>query len=121
MTAWLYQQLRTIVSALDKPPIAFVLGSGLGSIIDRITPKGCVGFADLPGMVAPTVAGHGGALLLGEWIGRPVLVFSGRLHFYEGHSWVRVVRPMEMLAGFGVRIVVLTNASGGIRTDFPPG
>src|SRR5262245_6154184 len=118
MTACSYEQLRTAVCALNKPPTAFVLGSGLGPITDCITPKCSVNFADLPGLIAPTVSGHGGALTLGNWVGRPVLIFSGRLHYYEGHPWNRVVRPIEILAELGVRIVVLTNASGGIRAEF---
>jgi purine-nucleoside phosphorylase len=121
MTVCSYEQLRTAVSALDEPPTAFVLGSGLGPLTERITQICSVNFADLPGLVAPTVSGHGGALTLGHWVGRPVLILCGRLHYYEGHAWNRVVRPMEILAELGVRVVVLTNASGGIRAEFSPG
>ena len=121
MTASSYEQLRSAVDGLAEPPTAFVLGSGLGPIMERIRPSCSVGFGELPDMVAPTVSGHGGALTLGEWVGRPVLVFSGRLHYYEGHPWERVVRPMEILAELGTAVVVLTNASGGIREDLAPG
>jgi purine-nucleoside phosphorylase len=93
----------------------------MGPIQDRIQNIFTVPFADLPGMVAPTVSGHGGALTLGTWASRPVLVFSGRLHYYEGHSWERVVRPMELLHELNAAAVILTNASGGIRADLGPG
>lgn len=116
-----YDRFRREVADLLERPTAFVLGSGLGPVTSRIKPRCSVGFGEIPGLVAPTVAGHGGALTLGDWAGRPVLVFSGRLHFYEGHSWVRVVRPMEVLSELEVRAVVLTNAAGGINSTFAAG
>jgi purine-nucleoside phosphorylase len=116
-----FSELTAALAKLPERPAAFVLGSGLGPVMDRVKQRLAVGFADLPGMVAPTVAGHGGALILGDWASRPVLVFSGRLHFYEGHPWSRVVRPMELLSELGTRLVVLTNASGGIAERLAPG
>lgn len=116
-----YQELVTAVQRGTEKPLAFVLGSGMGPIQDRITPQITVGFAKIPGMVAPTVSGHGGALTYGEWAKRPVLVYSGRLHYYEGHAWGQVVRPMEVLAELGARAVILTNAAGGINLEMRAG
>jgi purine-nucleoside phosphorylase len=116
-----FAELTHAVNALRERPLAFVLGSGMGPIQDRIQPRLSVGFADIPGMVAPTVSGHGGALMLGEWVGRPVLLYSGRLHYYEGNPWPRVVRPVEVLAELKVRGVVLTNAAGGINLAMQAG
>lgn len=121
MTTSTYSELVAAIAALPRPPIAFVLGSGMGPIQDRMTPQVSVGFSELPDMVAPTVAGHGGALTLGQWVGQPVLIFSGRLHYYEGHAWSRVVRPMEILAELKTRAVILTNAAGGINMAMKPG
>jgi purine-nucleoside phosphorylase len=100
---------------------ALILGSGMGSVTDRITPRSVVGFGDVPGLVPPTVAGHKGQIILGELAGRPVLAFTGRLHFYEGHPWEKVVRPIEIAAELGARLLVLTNASGGINEALQPG
>jgi purine-nucleoside phosphorylase len=72
-------------------------------------------------MVAPTVAGHNGQLIYGELSGRPVIAFTGRLHFYEGHPWERVVRTVEIAADLGAQVLVLTNASGGIAEALGPG
>jgi purine-nucleoside phosphorylase len=116
-----YPGLATLVRGAGEPPWAFVLGSGLGPVVRRVRPVASVRFADIPGMVAPTVSGHGGQLIFGHWADRPVLVFTGRLHFYEGHPWPRVVRPIELLAELGAAGVVLTNAAGGINRDFAPG
>src|SRR5262249_24036077 len=105
----------------SPPAAAFVLGSGLGPIVQRVRAECRVGVADVPGLVAPSVQGHGGELILGEWAGRRVLVFSGRLHFYEGHSRERVAAPVRLAHQLGARELVLTNASGGIRSDLVPG
>jgi purine-nucleoside phosphorylase len=60
-------------------------------------------------------------MTLGEWAGRRVLAAEGRLHYYEGHSWDVVVRPIRLAAELGARMALLTNAAGGIRGDLGPG
>jgi purine-nucleoside phosphorylase len=112
---------RTSRQAESNALIAFVLGSGMGSVIDRITPRAAIPFGDVPGLVPPTVAGHKGQIIFGDFAGRPVLAFTGRLHFYEGHLWERVVRTVEVAAELGATAVVLTNASGGINEALGPG
>jgi purine-nucleoside phosphorylase len=103
------------------PGTAFVFGSGLGAIAERITPQAEASFASVPGLTATTVPGHRGRLVLGEWAGRSVLAISGRLHFYEGHSWEAALAPVRLAAKLGVRRLILTNAAGGIRDDLAPG
>lgn len=105
----------------DRPVAAFVLGSGMAAVTDRITVRHACGFADVPGMVAPTVAGHKGQLLYGDLAGKPVIAFTGRLHYYEGHPWERVVRLVDVAAELGTKTIVLTNASGGIAENLAPG
>jgi purine-nucleoside phosphorylase len=101
--------------------VAVVLGSGMAPVNEGIRPRASVAFADVPGLVPPTVAGHKGQIVLGEMAGRPLLAFTGRLHFYEGHPWERVVRPIEVAAELGATELVLTNASGGIAEALAPG
>jgi purine-nucleoside phosphorylase len=104
------------------PPAVFVvLGSGMGTIIDRVKPAASLRFVDIPGLPSSSVQGHRGRLTLGEWAGRSVLVAEGRLHYYEGHSWDVVVRPIRLAAEMGARVAILTNAAGGIRADLGPG
>src|SRR5262249_16656260 len=106
----------------QAPPFAaVVLGSGMGPVTDRLTGVRSVPFAEVPGMAAPTVAGHGGCLALAGWAGRRVLVFEGRLHFYEGHPWEDVVRPVKVAHDLGARVLFLTNAAGGIDPALGPG
>lgn len=103
------------------PAAAIVLGSGMGPAVIRLRPLYSVPFAEVPGLAAPSVHGHGGRLTLGDWGGRRVLVFEGRLHRYEGHPWAVVTRPARLARELGARAFLVTNAAGGIRDDLPPG
>jgi purine-nucleoside phosphorylase len=103
------------------PDMALVLGSGMGPVAARLRVRHRVPFDVVPGLPAATVAGHRGRLALGDWAGRRVLVFEGRLHRYEGHPWGAVVRPVEVAHELGARVLVLTNAAGGIHDALGPG
>lgn len=103
------------------PRSAVVLGSGLGAVPHRFTEAASVAFGDVPGLVAPSVHGHSGSIALGRCAGVPLLVFRGRLHYYEGHAWDQVTAPVRLMAGWGVRALLLTNAAGGIHERLNPG
>ena len=98
-----------------------MLGSGLGGVAQRLNRTESISFLDIPGLAAPSVPGHHGSLTLGEWAGRRLLVLEGRLHFYEGHPWCRVVEPVRIAAFLGAKTLLVTNAAGGIRADLVPG
>jgi purine-nucleoside phosphorylase len=104
-----------------RPDVALVLGSGLASLVHRIDVCQSVPYAQVRGLAAPSVENHRGVMTLGDWAGKRLLVFEGRLHFYEGHPWPRVEMSVQLAAQLGVRQILLTNASGGIRGDLPPG
>ena len=101
--------------------IGVVLGSGLGGFADALEERSVVPFAEIPHFPASTVAGHGGALVLGRCAGVPVAVMKGRVHFYEGYSLQDVVFPVRVLRRLGVTTLVVTNAAGGVNTMFAPG
>lgn len=103
------------------PSIAVVLGSGLGSFADRLASPVVVPYAELPDWPQTAVIGHAGRLIAGEVAGRRIVVLSGRVHLYEGHSPAVVTFATRVLAHAGVRHLVLTNAAGGINADFEPG
>ncbi|MBI3822243.1 MAG: purine-nucleoside phosphorylase [Planctomycetes bacterium] len=115
-----YLELQALVRS-RKPRIALVLGSGLGDVADRLDDAVELPFGSIAGMQTPSVAGHRGILLLGSWADVPVLVFAGRLHFYEGHPWRSVVQPIYIAHELGASILITTNAAGGIRDDLQPG
>lgn len=103
------------------PRSAVVLGSGLGAMGSHFRESCSVPFSAIPGLVPTSVGGHAGRLALGEWLGIPALVYFGRLHYYEGHSWDTVTAPIRVAAELGVERIVLTNAAGGIHPELQPG
>ena len=103
------------------PEIGIVLGSGLAGFSDRLESCMKVPFAEIEGMPQSTVAGHEGAFLFGRMAGRNVVIQSGRVHYYEGYSQQEVTIPVRVMKMLGVRTVILTNAAGGVNTDYRPG
>ena len=103
------------------PEVGIVLGSGLGDLADDLVDAIAIPFAELPGWPAATAPGHAGRLLLGELGGRSVVMLQGRFHLYEGNDPGLVVQPVLLFHALGARIVVLTNAAGGLDPTFGPG
>jgi purine-nucleoside phosphorylase len=103
------------------PEIGIVLGSGLGGLAGDLDEPIAIPFADLPGWPSATAPGHVGQLLLGRLVGRPVVMLHGRFHIYEGNDPGLVVQPVLLFQRLGARIVVLTNAAGGVDPAFGPG
>jgi purine-nucleoside phosphorylase len=109
-------------SGVPRHEVAVVLGSGWQDAADGIgTDPIEMDTADLPGFVAPTVAGHRGRVRSVDIAGQRGLVFVGRVHLYEGRSPAEVVHPVRMAAAAGVGLVVLTNAAGGIDPGYRVG
>ncbi len=104
-----------------RPLAHLVLGSGLGALAERVENPVRVGFGELPGFPDATVESHAGEFVLGRLGGVPVMVQAGRFHFYEGCGAEVVLAPVRTGRAAGARIVVLTNAAGGIRPDLAPG
>lgn len=104
-----------------RPRLAFVLGSGFQSALERVEVVKELAYGSLPGFPHPTVQGHSGRLILGRLGGTPVAVLSGRAHYYEGHSMAEVTFAVRTLAEFGITDLLLTNAAGGVNRRFRPG
>src|SRR4029453_13736247 len=103
--------------------IAFVLGSGWSAAADDLgQPVGSCELAELPGFAKPTVIGHGGALPIPSMpTGRTAAIFTGRTHLYEGQGADQVVHGVRTAVCAGANVIVLTNGSGGLNPDWPPG
>ncbi|MBI3880940.1 MAG: purine-nucleoside phosphorylase [Verrucomicrobia bacterium] len=104
-----------------RPRLAMILGSGFNHVLGALKVETAVPYAKLPGFPKVGVAGHAGKLLLGKLGGTPVLVLSGRAHFYEGHPMEHITFPTRVLAEFGIESLLVTNAAGGINPRFRPG
>jgi purine-nucleoside phosphorylase len=108
--------------AKRDPVLGLVLGSGLGAFAEKLADRRAIPYGEIPHFPVPTgVVGHAGELVLGSVGTTPVVVLSGRIHFYEGRPMQDVVFPVRLLARLGVRAVVLTNAAGGVRLSLKPG
>jgi purine-nucleoside phosphorylase len=104
-----------------RPTLAIVLGSGFHHVRTALRVDKKVAYAKIPGFPRPTVSGHAGELYFGRLGKTPVMVLSGRAHFYEGHPMERVTFAVRALAAFGIRDLLLTNAAGGINNKFRAG
>jgi purine-nucleoside phosphorylase len=114
-------RLRELTEA-DSHDVALVMGSGwlpaadvLGSVDHEVKSS------ELPGFPPAAVAGHAGAIRSVLVGGRRALIFLGRTHWYEGHGVAAVVHGVRTALAAGCRIVVLTNAAGGLRVDMEIG
>src|SRR5438309_4378695 len=104
-----------------RPTLAIVLGSGFHHVLTALKVEKKMPYAKIPGFPRPTVSGHAGELFFGTLGGTPVMVLSGRAHFYEGHPMERVTFAVRTLAAFGITDLLLTNAAGGLNKNFHAG
>jgi purine-nucleoside phosphorylase len=105
----------------DQPQIGIILGSGLGGLVDEIDNPVSVRFEDIPHFPVSSVAGHRGEVLCGTLCSASLLVLCGRVHYYEGYPMQQVAFPVRVLAAFGVKTLMVTNAVGAINADYKPG
>ncbi|MCM2999400.1 purine-nucleoside phosphorylase [Paenibacillus cellulositrophicus] len=104
-----------------QPEVGLILGSGLGILADLIQNGISIAYEDIPHFPVSTVEGHAGELLLGTIEGRNVVLMKGRFHMYEGYGPEVTAFPVRVMKELGVKSLLVTNAAGGINTDFEPG
>jgi purine-nucleoside phosphorylase len=106
---------------IGTPDVAVVLGSGLGDFTSRLGDAVELSYGAIPNWPASAVVGHAGKLVTGTLAGKRVAALSGRAHFYEGHSLQVATFATRVIGRLGVKVLILTNAAGGINTAFKPG
>lgn len=104
-----------------RPQVGIVLGSGLGTFADSVENADIIPYAEIPHWPQSTVMGHQGQLHIGQLEGQPVLVMRGRVHYYEGYSMSHVTLPIRVMQLLGIKVLILTNAAGGVNKSFRPG
>ena len=104
-----------------RPRIALILGSGLGALAEQIENADTIPYHELPNWPLSTVVGHSGRLVIGELEGHVVMVMQGRAHFYEGYSMAAVTYPIRVMQRLGIRLLIVTNAAGGVDPTFKAG
>jgi purine-nucleoside phosphorylase len=103
------------------PSIGVVLGSGLGEFAAQVSQGLSLPYQQIPHWPSATVVGHDGRLVIGAVDGRPIAALAGRAHFYEGYDLRAVTFATRVLGALGVKIMILTNAAGGVNTRLTPG
>ena len=103
------------------PEVAVVLGSGLGDFAGQLTDAVSIPYGDLPHWPASKVIGHDGRLVIGSLGGKRVAALAGRAHFYEGHDLRTVTFATRVIGRLGVKVLILTNAAGGVNVELTPG
>lgn len=104
-----------------KPQIGIILGSGLGSLADVLEQPVEIDYSEIPGFPRTTVEGHEGKLVYGELMGKRVLAMKGRFHLYEGYDISQVIFHIRVFSLLGINNLLVTNAAGGVNTDFEAG
>lgn len=103
----------------DRHDAMVVLGSGWSAAAEAFgTPTASFSTADLPGFHAPVASGHSAEIRCYDLGGVSMLVCFGRTHLYEGKGIAAVAHAVRTAAAAGVRLAVLTNANGSLRTDW---
>ena len=102
------------------PALAFVLGSGLGPLADEAENAVSIPYTEIAGFPQPSVSGHKGRLVVGELEGRRVALFQGRGHYYERGNPGAMAVLIEAFKTLGGQTLFLTNAAGGLHTDWTP-
>ena len=111
--------IRTRTDA--EPSVGMILGSGLGDFADTLDDRLVIPFTDIPDFPAATVPGHTGAFVFGTKHGKSVVCLQGRLHYYEGHPMDVLTMPVRIMSKLGVKLLILTNAAGGVNKEYRPG
>jgi purine-nucleoside phosphorylase len=104
-----------------KPEVAMVLGSGLSGMSAALSNALTIPYADVPNFPKPSVPGHVGEMIFGELAGKKVMLLKGRVHLYEGRPLAEVVYPIHVVDALGVKVLIVTNAAGGINPQFNAG
>jgi len=114
--------LDQVIPASRRPVIGIICGSGLSGLSATMTDTISVPFKSIPGFPLPTVAGHSAELVFGVLAGVHAVCLRGRFHSYEGYSIQTVVPlPVRVMRCIGVKMVIVTNAAGGLNPDYNVG
>jgi purine-nucleoside phosphorylase len=118
-----YQELITRLKKEIEPQLdlAIILGSGLGDFVQNLNVLKTISTNSLPGYPSSTIPGHEGNIHLCDFSGKKILLFQGRIHFYEGYSMSECILPAWIAYLLKCKKLLITNAAGGINPLLSPG
>ena len=103
------------------PEIGILTGTGLGNITGSLYIDKSFNYKDIPHFPVSTVQTHFGRLLFGQLKGKSIIAMQGRFHLYEGYSPADVTFPIRVMQELGIKILILSNAAGGLNSNFKVG
>jgi purine-nucleoside phosphorylase len=103
------------------PDVAVILGTGLGTLADYIENKIVIKYSEIPHFPLSTVVGHAGEFIIGDIGNKKVMAMNGRFHFYEGYNMKQVTLPVRVMKALGIDKIIITNACGGMNSNFKAG
>jgi purine-nucleoside phosphorylase len=113
--------IRERTPAAAAPTVGLILGSGLGAYADQFGKPTGIDYAEIPGFPRSHVVGHRGRLVFGERAGASCVAMQGRVHMYEGHTAATVSFPARVMIALGAKVLIITNAAGGLNPAWQPG
>ena len=116
------QAAETIAKRWSKTPKAgIILGTGLGSLVDKIDVEASLEYGEIPNFPESTATSHRGRLVCGLLNGLPVMAMEGRFHLYEGYPLKQITLPVRVMKRMGADLLVVSNACGGLNPYFNNG
>jgi purine-nucleoside phosphorylase len=106
---------------ITTPDYGIILGTGLGNLVEKITDKISIPYAEIPNFPVSTVQGHSGEFIFGTIGGKKIVAMRGRFHYYEGCTMEQTVFPVRVMKYLGVKKLIVSNASGGVNPAFKVG
>lgn len=106
---------------VKDPEILVILGTGLSGLANLAGDALSIDYEDIPHFPRSTVLSHAGKLIYGRFEGKNVAMMAGRFHYYEGYEMDEVVFPLRVMAALGIKLLIVSNAAGGVNPDFNPG
>jgi purine-nucleoside phosphorylase len=104
-----------------RPEYLIILGTGLGDLASKMDVDFSISYSDIPHFPTSTVESHAGRLLYGKLGGKNVVAMQGRFHYYEGYTMKQIVFPVHVLQSLETKTLIVSNAAGGMNTNFKRG
>ncbi len=122
----LHGQIEEAVAAIRQkwdqtPHTGVILGTGLGSLVEKIEVEATLDYEDIPNFPRSTAISHAGRLVCGTLNGLPVMAMEGRFHLYEGYSLKQITLPVRVFRAMGAQLLVVSNACGGMNPYYNEG
>ena len=101
-----------------NPDAGIILGTGLGGLTAKMENCIEIDYREIPNFPVPTVEGHAGKLIYGDFGKKKIVAMKGRFHYYEGYALEQVSFPVRVLKYLGIKCLFLSNAAGGVNPAF---